>query len=58
MKRFIGWVVLGFRLHASLRAAQRAIGEVGRRPIRVRPARRISVHELGATLQPNIKEAV
>ncbi len=33
MKRFIGWVVLFARLHASLRAVAAAISPVGRRPI-------------------------
>ena len=46
MKRLIGWVILAVRLHASLRAAQRAIGEVGRRPIPIRPRIAIATSEL------------
>ncbi len=29
-KRLLGWVILGIRLHKSLRAAKAAIAEVGR----------------------------
>jgi hypothetical protein len=43
VKRFIGWVLLAARLHASLRTARSAISEVGRRPIRIRPARLVPV---------------
>jgi hypothetical protein len=38
MKRFLGWLIMAARLHASLRAAAAAINQVGRRPIRVRAA--------------------
>ena len=43
MKRLIGWAILCWRLHASLRAAKRSIAEAGSKPIRIRPAVRIRV---------------
>jgi hypothetical protein len=46
VKRFIGWVILGVRLHRSLRAARAAIGQVGRGPIRVRSRFNYTVRDM------------
>jgi hypothetical protein len=46
VKRFIGWVILGVRLHRSLRAARAAIGQVGRGPIRVRSCFNYTVRDM------------
>ncbi len=54
MKRLLGWALLSWRLHASLRAARLAIAEASSKPIRIRPAVRISIpaRPLAANLHP------